>query len=163
LRVAETLRGEIDSDRGVALVVHSGAGTLVPAMIRAVDAPVRAVVFVDAVLPRPGRAWFETAPLALADRIRRLAVAGRLPSWDQWFPPESIAAHLPEQNLRNRFVSELPRLPLAYFEERAEEIEGWDSVPCAYVQLSSVYDKEAQKAEARGWPAVREELDHLAM
>src|SRR5262249_26064705 len=161
-RVVEALRDE-PATHGGGLVVHSGPGSLVPAVSRAVDRPVRAALFVDAVLPRPGRTWFETAPQALGDRIRGLSVDGRLPPWDRWWPPESIAEHLPEASLRARFAAELPRLPLAYFEERVPEAEGWDSIPCGYVQLSDAYDETAREAAARGWPTVREPLDHLAM
>ena len=54
-------------------------------------------------------------------------------------------------------------MPLAYFEEQSPEVEGWDSIPCGYVQLSDAYDEAAREAAARGWPTVREPLDHLAM
>lgn len=161
-RVAEMLRGA-RAQRGVVFIVHSAAGSLMPAVTRAVDAPPRAALFVDAVLPRPGRTWFETAPPALGDRLRELGAGGWLPPWDQWFQRDAIAAHLPEEDLRGRFVAELPRLPLAYFEERAPEAEGWDSIPCGYVQLSDAYEEAAREAATRGWPTVREHLDHLAM
>ncbi len=99
-------------------------------------------------------------PQARASR-RRDAARGGLPqprggarrSWFETAP----------QALRERFVAELPRLPLAYFEEPTPEAEGWDAIPCGYVQLSDAYDEPAREAAARGWPTAREHLDHLAM
>ena len=52
-RVAESIRAERASGEAV-LVVHSGAGSLVPAIARVLEPAVRAAVFVDAGLPRPG-------------------------------------------------------------------------------------------------------------
>jgi hypothetical protein len=124
---------------------------------------VTAAVFVDAVIPRPGRSWFDTAPSALAQRLRSLAQGGVLPPWNEWFPPESIASHLPNDELRARFLAELPRLPLAYFEEAVPGAEGWDSIPCGYLRLSEAYEETAGEASARGWPVRHEPSHHLGM
>jgi hypothetical protein len=148
---------------GVVLVVHSGAGALVPSIVEATDARVAGAVFVDALLPHPGRAWFDTAPPELADGLRAMAVDGWLPPWHRWFPPGTIAEILPEEELRDRFVAELERLPLAWFQEPAPEAPGWPSLPCGYLQLSQAYEAEAGRAERDGWPVVRLPADHLAM
>jgi hypothetical protein len=161
-RVVESLHEARPSD-GVIVVVHSGAGSLVPAIHAAAEPLVTAALFVDAVLPNPGRTWFDTAPPALASRLRELGRDGVLPPWNEWFPPESIAAHLPDEDLRTRFQAEIPRLPLAYFEEIAPEVSGWDSIRCGYLELSKAYDDAAREAAARGWLTAHEPLDHLAM
>jgi hypothetical protein len=147
----------------VTLVAHSGAGALLPAITEASGARVEAAVFVDAILPHPGASWFDTAPEALRAQLRHLASGGWLPTWDRWFPPEAIEAELPDADLRARFLAELPRPPLAYFEERAPEVETWPPPRCGYLQLSEAYNDVADEAERRGWPTLRESASHLAM
>lgn len=161
---ARIVQGIGDEHRGgVVLIVHSGAGSLVPAAIRDLGARARGAVFVDAGLPRPGQSVLDTAPAAFRERLLELGSAGMLPPWNEWFPPGSIASHLPDSELYDRFVAELPRLPLAYFREAAPEARGWDSLPCGYVQLSDAYADPARDAAARGWPVLHHASDHLAM
>lgn len=143
------------SVRGDVVVGHSGAGALLPAIAQHGD---RGMVFVDAVLPRPGRSWFETAPPALGEQLLGLAREGWLPPWHEWFPREAFE-DLPPR-LRDRFFAEVPRLPLAFFEEPAPAAPESRS---AYVRLSETYDLFADEAARRGWPVYRENADHLAM
>src|SRR5690349_3425313 len=48
-------------DTSTFLVVHSGGGSLVPALA----ADVAGAIFLDALMPHPGRSWFETVPATL--------------------------------------------------------------------------------------------------
>ncbi len=146
----------------VVLIGHSGAGSLLPAVAEAVGG-VDAAVFVDALLPHPGRSWFDTAPRKLREQLRALAVGQRLPPWHRWFPPEAVAALLPDEDTRAQFIAELPEVPVAYFEELAPSADDWPPDRCGYMQLSEAYDREAGEAEQRGWLSVREPMDHLAM
>ena len=161
-RVAETIR-RADPAGAVVLIGHSGAGALLPAAAEATGASLAAAVFVDATLPHPGASWFDTAPPALREQLGGLARDGRLPAWHQWFPPEVLVQLLPEEDLRWRFIAELPRLPLAYFDERAPVVGGWPPARCGYLRLSGAYDGAAEQAERHGWVVVREPADHLAM
>ncbi|MFD4249663.1 alpha/beta hydrolase [Amycolatopsis thermoflava] len=139
------------------LVVHSGAGALVPGIAARTGAP--RAVFVDALLPHPGRSWFDTVPPELAQRLRDLATDGRLPPWHEWFPPGTVEDLLPDPGTRDEFLAGLPRVPLAYFTEPAPaEAEP----PSAYLQLSAAYDEEAREAAERGWPVQRLDAHHLA-
>jgi hypothetical protein len=166
-RVAETIRQAAPAGAGaVVLIGHSGAGALLPAAAQATGTPVAAAVFVDAILPHPGASWFQTAPPALREQLFGLARDGRdgrLPAWHQWFPPDAVTGLLPEEDLRRRFIAELPRLPLAYFEEPAPVVDGWPLACCGYLRLSGAYDGVADQAERHGWLVVREPADHLAM
>jgi thioesterase domain-containing protein len=72
-RVAETIR-QANPAGAVVLIGHSGAGALLPAAAEAAGMPVAAMVFVDAILPHPGLSWFETAPPALGEQLRGLAL-----------------------------------------------------------------------------------------
>jgi hypothetical protein len=142
-RVAETIR-QAGPAGAVVLIGHSGAGALLPAAAEATDTPLAAAVFVDAILPHPGVSWLETAPPALREQLAGLVHDdGRLPAWHQWFPPEVVTELLPEEGLRRRFIAELPRVPLAYFEERAPVVSGWPPARC-------------------GWVVARTSADHLA-
>ncbi|GAB3578314.1 hypothetical protein GCM10027445_45350 [Amycolatopsis endophytica] len=143
------------ADPGV-LVVHSGAGALVPGIAARTGAP--RAIFVDALLPHPGRSWFDTAPPELADRLRELAADGHLPPWNEWFPPGTIEELVPGQRMRDAFVAELPRVPLAYFTETHPE---GTLPPSTYLQLSDGYDEEAGQAAAQGWPVERLDSHHL--
>jgi hypothetical protein len=161
-RVADEVRAA-PAGSSVALVVHSGAGALVPAIHALLGRRVRAAVFVDAVIPRPGRSWFDTAPPARSEWLRGLSRDGVLPPWNEWFPPGSIESHLPDETLRSRFLAELPHVPLAYFAEAPPEATGWEATRCGYLQLSDAYDDAAREADARGWLTHHEHSDHLAM
>lgn len=160
-RVAEVVRAERPAEPLV-LVSHSGAGALVPAVAAACDGVVEAAVFVDAILPHPGASWLDTAPPALREHLRALASDSWLPPWHQWFPPGTLDALLPDLDLRSRFITELPRLPVAYFEERAPVVP-YLPPRYGYLQLSGAYQDVADEIERRGWPTLREAADHLAM
>jgi hypothetical protein len=143
------------------LIGHSGAGPLLPAVAAAWGGAVAGAVFVDAGLPYPGVSWLAAAPPALREALRRLAAGGRLPPWHEWFPPGTLDGLLPDPALRGRFVAELPRLPVAYFEEPAPPGDA-GAGRSGYLQLSAAYQEAAAAAARRGWPTVREAADHLA-
>jgi hypothetical protein len=149
---------ETAGDAAPVLVVHSGAGALVPSI--AALAPVRAAVYVDALLPHPGRSWFDTVDTETAAFLRGLAVGGLLPPWHTWFAADAFDPLLPDPLLRAVFLQELSPLPLAYFEETAPDLPAPRG---SYVRTSEAYNAEADAAEALGWPVVRLPLDnHLA-
>lgn len=146
----------------VTLIAHSGAGALLPAVAEKLERPCYGI-FVDAILPHPGRSWFDTAPPHLSAHLRGLIRNGFLPPWNQWFPPEVISALIPDPDVRQRFIGELPRIPVAYLEERAP-ITGADRfLRCGYLQLSDGYGAFASEAEKAGWGTLRASADHLAV
>ena len=147
----------------VVLAGHSAAGPLLPAFADTLDdleIAVSALVFVDAGLPTPGRTWRETVPAALYKRMRELAHEGQLPRWPQWWDPAELAALLPDEQMRAEIVDEAPEVPLAFLKEPRPEVP-WDG-PAGYVALSEAYAKDADEADALGWPVRRLALDHLA-
>lgn len=154
--VADRVRHD-GADGPFALVVHSGAGALVPAVAQRTGASW--AVFVDALLPSPGLSWFDTASEAQAERLRSLGVDGLLPPWHRWFPDGAVERLLPAR-ARERFVRTVPRLPLAYFAERSPRAP---VPPGAYVRLSAAYEPQADDSEHRGWPVRRVDAGHLAM
>ncbi|HEY2750413.1 hypothetical protein [Phenylobacterium sp.] len=143
------------------LVAHSGAGALAPVLADQLGGRVAGVIFVDAILPHPGRSWFDTAPEEMRGKLRAGAQMGELPAWDQWWAPGALERLVPDRGVREALVAELEPLPLAYFEEKAPSV-AFD-VPAAYLQLSGAYDDEGKIAGRYGWPLVRLPLHHLGM
>lgn len=160
--LAENLAATIDVDAAPAiLVAHSGAGALVPALAARMTAPVAGAIFADAILPHPGRSWFDTAPEALREQLRAGVRGGRLPPWNDWWPPGVLAKLVPDAAQLAALIAELEPPPLAYFEETAPNTEL--ATPAAYLQLSGAYEKESGVAGGYGWPVSRLPLHHLAM
>lgn len=152
-----------DSLDPVVLIGHSAAGALLPAIAEAVGDRTHGVVFVDAMLPQPGRSWFDTAPPGLEAQLRGLAVDGMLPPWHEWFPPDALEELVPDASRRGRLTAEIPRLPLAYFDEPAPPALLAKSVACGLIRLGPPFDPAADKAERLGWWVARRDWDHLRM
>jgi hypothetical protein len=149
---------------GAILVAHSGAGGLAPAVQAAAGDRVQAVIFVDALMPHPGRSWFDTAPAALTARLRADARDGRVPPWPAWLPEGALARLLPAPSMRERFIADAPVAPLTYLQAPAPALAAWPPrLGCAYIQLSDGYQAEAGMARSLGWPVERLDLNHLAI
>lgn len=163
--IARRVREDLDHVEGKVVVVgHSGAGPLLPGIAAESPAPVQALVYVDAGLPRPGRSWFDAAVEEageLADQLTGMVTDGRLPPWHEWFPPESVAGLLPDAALRESFTAEVPRLPVAYFQEPTSPAT-W-SGPAGYLLLSEAYRDDAARAGAQGVTVAEYRGDHLSM
>jgi len=150
-----------DEDEAVAVVGHSRAGPLLPGALATIGSNGATAVFLDARLPHDGHSWLETLT---ADRRAALLASvenGYLPPWDRWFP-EGIAALLPDEAVRQRFLDELRGLPAALLSEPMPQSPWDDRIGKAYVQLSAAYAAVADEARAAGWPVTRYPMDHLA-
>jgi hypothetical protein len=160
--MADRLVGELaGGDEPPVLVAHSGAGALVPAVADRLGSPAASAIFVDAILPHPGRSWFDTAPEDLCRSLRSGAQDGLLPAWHEWWPPGALEHLVPDGDLRMRLIDELEPIPAAYFEATAPAGEAPGR--SAYLKLSDAYEDEARLANRQGWPLVRLPLDHLAL
>jgi hypothetical protein len=138
-------------DGPLTLVAHSGAGLLLPVAVGRLGGRVESLVFADAALA-PLSGSVEPGPPWLCDQLRTLAVDGLLPPWSDWWGPDAMATLLPDERVRADLTSELPRLPLDYFEQTVDVPDGWSSgLTCVYLRFSEGYDVEAAEAEARGW------------
>ena len=143
-------------------VMHSGAGGFAPALASVAPAPA-GFIFVDAVLPYPGRSCLENAPDWLAGTMRRLnGPDGRLAPWNRWFPEDPLPRLIPDAVVRAALEADLPRTPFAFLEAPSKPSEVWTRRPSAYLQLSKGYADAADTAQARGWPVERLRLHHLA-
>lgn len=160
--LVDSLAATLDASAGpTILVAHSGAGALVPVLSARLAEPVVGVIFADAILPHPGRSWFDTAPETLRQQLRAGAGKGLLPPWNDWWPPGALAKLVPDSAMLATIEAELEPLPLAYFEEAAPPVEL--AAPAAYLQLSGAYGDESRAAHGYGWPVATLPLHHLAM
>jgi hypothetical protein len=117
-------------------VLHSGAGAFAPALAEA-SGSLAAFVFVDAVLPYPGRTCLENAPDSLAAAMRRLCGAdGRLAPWNLWFPEDPLPRLIPDAAARAAFEADLPRVAFAFLEALSKPSSAWEALAAAYLQLS---------------------------
>lgn len=168
-RVAEVLRtrGErvavlgvdemIDGSR--VLVGHSGAGARLPSIAGELGA-VECAVYLDALLPHPGRSWAQTVPEVLVTKLESQAVGRRLPPWPQWWGEEGMRALIPDDALRAEFVAHCPAVPVETIHEVMPEVP---EPPSVFVQLSAAYEHETIAARAKGWPTIVLDSRHLAL
>lgn len=160
-RLAAAAAAAANAGGGELVVVgHSAAGSLLPAVAEAVTVPVHGV-FVDAQLPHPSRSWFDVAPRALRNRMLAMADDGVLPPYQEWVPG-ALEETLPDAHVRAEFVAELPRVPVAYFEEPAPRTRRLGRGG-AYLRFTAAHDDAADKAQRRGWWVARRDWDHLSM
>ncbi len=149
---------DVDADPAT-LVVHSAAGLFAPTLqLR----PAGRVVFVDAILPAPGRSWLDTAPKPLAAHLQLLATDGLLPPWSTWFGASTMARLIPDEAVRAAFEAECPRVALEVLRTPTADL-ALDGGRHVYLQLSEGYAAEAEQARALGWAVHHEPLHHLAM
>jgi len=159
-RLVRTASACVARDSAI-LIVHSGAGSLVPAI--AASGRVTGAIFVDALLPHSGQSWFETVPLTFRSRLETLAHDGRVPPWHRWWPDGAIRSLFTDEVAYAWFVSELREIPLAYLEEVAPDSELPEDLVAAYLQLGPGNAAEASVAKRLGWPAKDLALHHLAL
>lgn len=151
--------------RRVVLVGHSGAGLLLPPIADALSVEVAALVFVDSFLPPPA-ARLLLGPPALMEQLRAIATDGVLPPWSRWFGADTMRELVPDERLRAALETEMPRLPLSYFQAAVPLPDEWQKRwRCGYLLLSATpYGDSAAEARAYRWPVI--EIDgarHLAI
>jgi hypothetical protein len=149
-------------DEPTALVAHSGAGPLMPAVVDAVPGS-PPVVLVDAALPHPGVSRLDDMPDDPAHRLRALESHGHLPRWHEWFPEEALRRLIPDDTLWGELVASCPDLSLDLMTEPMPDAPDLDPAATSYVRLSAAYDAAADRADSLGWATRRLDLHHLAL
>jgi hypothetical protein len=161
-RVAARVSGFVGGETVV--VAHSAAGALVPSIFEVAAAPIKRMVFMDALLPHPGRCWFETLPNGMADKVRASAVDGYAVPWPEWLSDGTLRQLLPNDDLRQTLIAEAPKVPLAYLSATAPRLSRWsETLCCSYIQLSPGYAGETEAAARHNWPIERLAGHHLSM
>lgn len=147
--------------RDAVLVGHSGAGALLPAVGEKLNA--YGYLFVDAVLLLESASRLELMHTEDIDFAREfksyLEAGGQFPNWTD----EQLQDIIPDAALRRDLLADLRPRGLRFFTERIDAPTGWETKPCAYLQLSAFYSLYADQAEQLGWPVVRRKAHHFEM
>jgi hypothetical protein len=168
VRAAATAIRDGDRDGGhVVLVGHSGAGPLLPAVAAALKpaVAVKALIYCDANLPRPGvsRLDLMEAQKVEFDTFRsELAAGRRYPDWTDAELAELVPAAehraLLLAGVKTRgeafFTEPLPAPPLPAPPLPPTVVQG-------YLRLSAGYERPATAAEANGWTTHRLDGGHF--
>ena len=169
-RAAVQLSVELDgreSSSSTVLVAHSGAGPLLPALgfaRRSARRPVSGYVFLDAGLPRPGRAasrldLLDAEDSGFATLLRtHLASGGRFPDWSD----DELAEDVADAADRALLMASLRSRTIEFFDEPLPTSADWPDAPCGYLQTSPAYEACARLARGRGWPVLETDAGHFA-
>jgi Alpha/beta hydrolase family len=151
---------EADQSREpVVLVGHSGAGAVLPLIAAGLASWPRLTVFVDAGIP-PCEGGF-TAGGDFTPALLEMSTNGILPKWSRWWEKGVLEAIVPDEERRRKVETELPEVPLRFFETPIEVPARWCENPAAYVLLSAGYRREADRASALGWQVNERRGEHL--
>jgi hypothetical protein len=165
-RVAEAAR-DLPPDEPLILVTHSAAGLIVPAVRSALaERTVRAYVFVDAALPENGATLGDLIPAdagVTVDALRARAEDGWLPPLGADWPEAAWAALIPDMTRRARFRAEVPRVPVALYDDPTPIAATWPDAPCCYLQFSRLYATTEARARESGWTTRELRGEHFHM
>jgi hypothetical protein len=152
--VERSLR-EVSNDRSVALIGHSGAGTLLPAASLAIRQLVVACLLVDAGLPAHGGSRLESmagegpdGAAFAAELATILDAGGRYPQWTA----ADLAPLIPDAARRDQLLAELRPRGRDFWTEPLPTVGPRPEPPYAYLQFSDTYRSAAGRARAMGWP-----------
>jgi pimeloyl-ACP methyl ester carboxylesterase len=143
------------------VVGHSGAGALLPTIAHRTNDRLRAVVFVDAIVP-PTTGEHRTSE-RLSEFLDDRTVDGRLLPWLDWWPPGVVGELVKSSQQLEELRSDIPRLPRSFYDADIPMPDDWSSGPCAYLQLSPAYGAELRIADELGWPTAVVDGSHLSM
>jgi len=159
--VLRALENSVPGLGELVLVPHSNAGLYVPALVA--SRPVRATVFLDAVLP-PENGCIPVAPAGLVAMLRdRVGSDGLLPLWSEWWPEEDVAALFPDPQTRRRVEADQRQVPWDYLTAEVDVPAGWATNQAGYVAFGATYAEELREAKNRGWPVRILDGRHLHM
>ncbi len=143
------------------VVGHSGAGALLPAISHRLKDRLRAIVFVDAIVP-PIAGEHRTSE-EFSRFLDDKTIDGRLLPWLDWWPPQVVGELVRSLEQLEELRSDMPRLPRSFYDALIPMPDDWSSSPCAYLQLSPAYDEESRLANELGWPTSILDGSHLSI
>jgi hypothetical protein len=144
------------------LVGHSGAGPLLPQLgwaQRAARRHVAAYLFLDAMLPRPGRS--SRLDILEAEDPELAAALREHPRFPEWTDAE-LTPVVPDPSLRAALLASLRPRGLDFFTEPLPYPPDWPDAPCGYLRTSPAYDSALRLARARDWPTLERGGGHFA-
>jgi hypothetical protein len=144
--VVQQVAAACDPDEEIVVVGHSGAAALLPLIAAGLSSRPRLTVFVDAGVP-PCEGQFRVGGDFLG-ALRELSTDGVLPIWSQWSGEGVLRALVPLDSRRHEIESELPRVPLSFYETVIEVPSDSCTKSIAYVLLSEAYREDARRASS---------------
>lgn len=154
---------DIQKDRPLTLVAHSGAGPLLPVIRASLPNPVRAYVFVDAGLPGKDKTRLALMNSEDPEWARQfqdyLGNGGSFPNWSF----DDLKDVLPNESVRRQLVNEIQPRALDFFTEPIPVPEDWPDADCVYILFSEPYQKAALEARSLGWPVYELAAGHFHM
>ena len=72
-----------------------------------------------------------------------------------------LEAMIDDDARRQRIESELPRIPVSFYELPLAMPSNWCTSRCAYVLVSDAYREDARRGAERGWPVIEQPGLHL--
>jgi len=149
---------ELSIGPGAIVVGHSAAGFLLPSVAHLLNAS--GLVFVDALIP-PDSGFVPPADPEFLQFVRSLPCEnGLLPRWSRWWGEGAIERLIGDAQAYERFERELPRLPVAWFDDRLE-IPPWRHLRAGYLATSERFAPSARDAQTRSWPVLTLAGTHL--
>jgi hypothetical protein len=153
----------IPKSTSIALVAHSGAGPLLPAIRQFLPNPVNAYVFVDAGIPRDGSTRLDLMKWedpGWAEQFQEGLERGEsFPNWSF----DDLRDVIPDESLREQMVAEIRPRGLSFFTEPIPVFSNWPDAPCIYIRFSAPYDRPAAQARQAGWPTYELDTGHFHM
>jgi hypothetical protein len=166
LQHAESIARDLEEQPlsySLVLVGHSGAGPLLPAIRQFLHHPVAAYVFVDAGIPIDSFSRLDLMksedPEWASQFEEQLLNGQRYPTWSS----DDLRDIVPNEDLREKLVSEIKPRSLSFFTEPIPVIDTWPDAPCAYMKLSTAYNKVTEKVRKAGWPIYELNAGHFHM
>jgi pimeloyl-ACP methyl ester carboxylesterase len=147
--ISLALTGHVDAT----LVAHSFAGYVAAAVLERCPSSVRKLILVDAVLPQPGRSWFDVMGADVAAFMTSLARDGAIP----WFSREQLDQLYPDNGIDDAdfawMQQHLTAQPIGTYTQPAiSEPMSATGVPVAYVRCLRTSPPAADVAAERlGW------------
>ncbi len=150
--------------RDVVLVGHSYAGMVVSSVASRVPDRLSLAVYLDAFLPDDGEAAIDLLPEEVAHHYRD-SVAG--PGFGWLIPPRSLSVlGVSEESDLQWLQPRLTPHPWRSYTEPARLSPAGAEVPGAFIECVNwlrVFEPQAERAAARGWPVRTVETGHEAM
>lgn len=154
---------QLPENESIVLVVHSGAGPLLPAIRHELPHSVCAYVFVDAGIPHDGLSRIDMMKLGdkdWAEQLHETLQKGeQFPTWTA----DDLQEIIPDDDARRKLVAEIHPRSLSFFTEPIPVYEGWPDTPCVYIKFSEPYNWDVVQAKQHGWDICELNAGHFHM
>lgn len=155
-----TMEAVLPGNDHITVIGHSGAGVFLPLIGNGIGDRLDTMVFVDALIPATHGT--HNTPAKDGEMLAKVADDGWLLPWTEWWPRELMAELVPDEDDWARIGQDVPRLPLAFYDDPIPMPDDWTSMPAGYLRLSQAYDEHLDTALSLGWPARSIDSNHLA-